>query len=183
MEFWLFMAGVILLFFILPYIRCFFKRLRCSRQIKRVCRDKGYILHKNHAFWFLGSNNGKRCDCYVETGNEIFAIKLFGMTRKGKTLVFLEERGYFIRRFMAMEIRLIYSFDGRVKEFPKYDFEYNNADSVTAKHIRKILLVNPVPREMRMQARNSKETIVSPGDVVYDLEIFNLSGLVNKLKG
>ncbi len=182
MDFWLFLAGIILLFIVIPYIRCFFKRLRCSRQIKRVCRDKGYILHKNHAFWFLGSNNGKRNDCYVETGNEIFAIKLFGMIRKGKTLVFLEERGYFIRRFMAMEMRLIYSFDGRVKELPKYDFEYNNANSVTGKHIRKILLVNPVPREMRMQARNSKETIVSPGDVVYDLEIFNLSGLVNKLK-
>ena len=96
--------------------------------------------------------------------------------------MFLEEGGYFIRRFMAMEIRLIYSFDGGVKEFPKYDFEYNNADSVTGKPIRNILLVNPVPREMRMQARNSKETIVSPGDIVYDLEIFNLSGLVNKLK-
>lgn len=34
-----------------------------------------------------------------------------------------------------------------------------------------------------MQVKNSKETIVSPGDIVYDLEIFNLSGLVNKLKG
>lgn len=182
MEFWLFVAGVILLFFVLPYIRFFFKRLKCNIQITRVCCEKGYILHKNHALWFLERNNGKRCDCYVETDNEIFAIKLFGMTRKGKTLVFLEDGGYFVRRFFGMEIRLIYSFDGRVKEFPKYDFEYYNADNVTGKHIRKILLVNPVPREMRMQARNSKETIVSPGDKVYDLEVCNLSRLLNELK-
>ena len=43
--------------------------------------------------------------------------------------------------------------------------------------------MNPVPMEMRMQTKNSKETIVSPGDKVYDLVVYNLSGLLKALRG
>ncbi len=181
MGFWLFVAGVVLLYIVTPYIRCFFKRLKCGIKINRVCREKGYIIHKNHALWFLGGKKGKRCDCYVETDKEVLAIKFFNIPRKRRVLVFREDGMYFVRRFMGMEIRIIYSFDGRVKEFPKYDFEYRKMDGADDKCIRKILLVNPVPMEMRMQARNGKESIVSPGDRVYGLEVCNISRFLNEL--
>lgn len=182
MEFWLAVAGIVLLFLSIPYFRCFFKRLNCRNRIKSACREKGYTFRRNHMAWFLGGRNGKKCDCYVETDKEIFAIKLFGMLRKRRVLVFLVDGGCFIRRFICVDLRIQYSLDGKEREFPIYDFDYTYKMEAEEKTIRKVLLMNPVPMEMRMRARNGKETIVSPGDKVYDLEIYNLSGLLNVLK-
>lgn len=182
MEFWLVVAGIVLLFLSIPYFRCLFKRLNCRNKIKSVCREKEYTFRGNHMAWFLGGRNGKRCDCYVETDKEVFAIKLFGMPRKRRVLVFLENGGYFIRRFLCFSLQVQYSFDGNEKAFPKYDFCCKYKDGTDDKRIRKILLVNPVPMEIRMQVKNGKESIVSAGDKVYDLEIYNLSGLLNALK-
>ena len=184
MEFWLAVAGIVLLFLSIPYFRYFFKRLNCRNRIKSACREKGYTFRGNHMAWFLGGRNGKKCDCYVETDKEIFAIKLFGMLRKRRVLVFLDDGGYFTRKFAGVAWRsILYSFDSKAEEFPVYDFGYKYEEESEEKTIRKVLLMNPVPMEMRMQAKNSKETIVSPGDKVYDLEIYNLSGLLNELRG
>ena len=182
MKFWMFVVGVVILFVSLPYIRCFFKRLNCSIKIKNVCNEKGYTFHKNHVLWFLGGKNGKQCECYIETDKEVLSIKLFGVSKKRRVLVFLENGGYFLRRFVYVELRIQYAFDGKVKEFPTCDFDYECEVLTEGKPIRKVLLMNPVPMEMRMQARNSKETIISPGDKVYDLEIYNLSGLLKELR-
>ncbi len=183
MEFWLAVAGIVLLFLSIPYFRYFFKRLNCRNRIKSACREKGYTFRGNHMAWFLGGRNGKKCDCYVETDKEIFAIKLFGMLRKRRVLVFLDDGGYFIRKFLCFSLQVQYSFDGNAKEFPAYDFLGRYKERTDSKPIHKVLLMNPVPMEMRMRARNGKETIVSPGDKVYDLEIYNLSGLLNELRG
>lgn len=184
MEFGLCVAGIVLLFLGFPYIRYFFKRLVCRSKLKSVCREKGYTFIGNHIAWFLGGRNGKRCDCFVETQKDVFAIKLFGVPRKRRVLVFEEDGGYFTRKFAGVAWRsILYSFDSKVEVFPVYDFGYKYEEESEEKTIRKVLLMNPVPMEMRMQAKNSKETIVSPGDKVYDLEIYNLSGLLNELRG
>ncbi len=184
MEFWLCVAGIVLLFLSFPYIRCFFKRLVCRSKLKSVCREKGYTFIGNHIAWFLGGRNGKRCDCFVETQKDVFAIKLFGVPRKRRVLVFEEDGGYFTRKFAGVAWRsILYSFDSKAEEFPVYDFGYKYEEESEEKTIRKVLLMNPVPMEMRMQAKNSKETIVSPGDKVYDLVVYNLSGLLKELRG
>ena len=49
------------------------------------------------------------------------------------------------------------------------------------KKLRKILLVNPVPMEILLQAENSKETVLIPGDEVCGMEFANFTWLLKQL--
>ena len=85
-----------------PYIRCFVKRLIFRSKIKKACIKKGYKLHTTHVFWYLGSKYSKKCDLYIETDNDVFSVKLFGMPNQRAVLVLKENGEFFIRRFFLM---------------------------------------------------------------------------------
>ena len=192
MEFWLCVIGIAIVCICFPYIRYLFKRLNCLFKIKRVCRTKGYRLQGMHRFWFLGGNQRKTFDCTIETAEELVVIKLFGVVRRKRVLVFTENRSYFTRAFSGALLAFVESFDSRVKTIPEY--ELVGDESLNGKPVRKILLVNPVPLDMQMkgaqdnarvagidrilQAENRKETTISPGDVIYGMEVANLSRLL-----
>lgn len=200
MEIRLCIIGIVIVCLAFPYIRCFFKRLNLLSKIKKVCREKGYRLLGTHHFWFLGGKNGKKCDCMIETAEELFAIKLFGMPRRRRILVFKENKEFFTRILVEMLLLIRETFDSKAKPFPEYDFTPGNIAVPGDKKLRKILLVNPVPMEMLMQAErgkdiklnpfpvenmraeNGKERIISPGDEVYGMEIANLSWLLQELE-
>lgn len=199
MGVWLCVVGIGIVCFCFPYIRCFFKRLSLLSKIKNVCREKGYRIQGTHSFWFLGSRNGKGCDCTIETAEEVFAIKLFGVPRRKCILVFTEKKEYFTRILIGMLLLIRETFDGKAKQLPEYDFVQAGNAASSDKKLRKILLVNPVPMEMLMQAERGKESklspfpmenmqkedgkekILSPGDELYGMEIANLSWLLKEL--
>jgi len=185
--------------FCFPYIRCLFKRMNLLSVLKGVCREKGYRLQGTHSFWFLGGKSGKNCDCIIETPQEVFAIKLFGMPRRRRVLVFTEKKEFFTRILVGVLLLIRESFDSKAKPFPEYNFTPENKVIPSGKKLRKILLVNPVPMEMLLQAErgkenklspfpmenvqkeNSKEIILSPGDGLYGMEIANLSWLLKQI--
>lgn len=198
----LWVAGIGVAWFCVPYIRCLFKRLNLLFKIKKICREKGHRLLGTHSFWFLGGKNGNCCDCTIETAEEVLAIKLFGMPRRKRVLVFTEKREYFTRILVGMLLLIRESFDSKAKPFPEYDFAYAYANKAASddKKLRKILLINPVPMEMLLQAErgkesklspfpmeniqkeNGKERILSPGDELYGMELANLSWLLKELR-
>ena len=200
MELLLGVVGIGIVCFCFPYIRCFFKRLTLRFKIMGVCREKGYRVQGMHVFWFLGGRNGKNCDCMIETANEIFAIKLFGMPRRKRILVFTEKKEYFTRIVAGVLLLIKEAFDGKARTFPEYDFACVNNKVSGDKKLRKILLVNPVPMEMLFRAErgketklshfpmenllkeNAKESILSPGDELYGLEVANLTWLMKELE-
>lgn len=193
-------VGISIVCFCFPYIRCFFKRLSLLSKLKNACLEKGYRLQRTHPFWFLGGRNGKRCDCTIETAEEVLAIKLFGMPRRKRVLVFTEKREYFTRILVGMLLLIRETFDGKARQLPEYDFTCVNKEVSGEKKLRKILLVNPVPMEMLMQSErgnenklspfpmenvqqeNSKERIISPGDELYGMELANLSWFLKELR-
>ena len=193
-------VGIGIVCFCIPYIRCLFKRLNLLSKLKSVCREKGHRLHGTHSFWFLGGKNGTRCDCTIETAEEVLAIKLFGMPRRRRVLVFTDRKKFFTRILVGVLLLIRESFDSKAKPFPEYNFTCANYDASEDKKLRKILLINPVPMEMLLQAErgkenklspfpmenvqkeNSKERILSPGDELYGMEIANLSWLLKELQ-
>ena len=199
MGVWLCVAGICVVCFCFPYIRCLFKRMNLLFKIKGVCKAKGYQLCGTHGLWFLGGKNGKKCDCYIDTTEELFAIKLFGMPRRRRVLVFTEKKEYFTRILVGMLLLIRETFDSKAKPLPEYDFTIQGSTVSKEKKLRKILLINPVPMEMlmqaergkdaklspfpveNMQAENGKERILSPGDEVYGMQIANLSWLLKEL--
>jgi len=199
MGFLLCIVGIGIVWLCVPYIRCLFKRLNLLCKIKRICREKEHRLLGTHSFWFLGGKNGKNCDCIIETGEALFTIKLFGIPRRRRILVFTEKKEYFTRILVGMLLLIREAFDSKAKPLPEYVFEPENIAVPGGKKLRKILLVNPVPMEMLMQtergkeiklspfpvenmrAENGKERIISPGDEVYGMEVANLSWLLKEL--
>ena len=186
MEIRLYIIGIVIVCFCIPYIRCLWKRLNLLFKLKRICREKGYHLCGTHFFWFFGGKNGKDCDCTIETAEELFAVKLFGMPRRRHVLVFMANREFFTRSTIIVGgawgkwIREV--LESRAKAVPEYDFSLKHQSVPKGKKLRKILLVNPVPREMLMQEGNTKETILNPGDEIYGMEIMNMSWLLKKLR-
>ncbi len=185
MEFWYTLIGIAALIVLLPYIRCFFKRLSCMRKIHKVCRNKGYKMHAAHQFWFLGSRHSKKCDLYIETENEVFAIKLFGMLRRRTILIFKENGEYFIRSFIAFApygLPIRFPIDSKSKQLPLYDFRYKYQQSWEIKTPRHILLVNPVSMEFKRQPQYSREMTVGAGENVNGMEIDSLPRLLGDLE-
>lgn len=185
MDFWYALIGVIALVALFPYIRCFFKRLKCAGKIKRLCRRKGYNIHATHPLWFLGSKHTNQCDLYIETENEIFAIKMFGMPRRLSILILKENGEYFIRSYIALvsyggSIR--FPVNGKPKPMSAYDFRYKYKNEWEIKTPRRVLLVNPVSMEFRRQPQHGSEVIVGAGDIVNGMEIDSLPHLLRDLE-
>ena len=185
MEFWYALIGIAAVIALFPYIRCFFKRLKCANKIKRLCRSKNYKIHVTHPLWFLGSKHAKKCDLYIETANEVFAVKLFGMPRRRTILVFKGNGEYFIRSFIAFApygSAIRYPIDSKPKHLPLYDFRYKYKHSWEIKTPRRILLVNPVSMEFRRQPQHGGEVIVGAGEIVNGMEIDSLPRLLGDLE-
>ena len=185
MEFWYALIGIIALIVFFPYIRCFFKRLKCANKIKKLCRTKGYKIYAMHLFWFFGSKHGKKCDLYIETANEVFAVKLFGMPRRLSILILKENGEYFIRSFIALisyggGIR--FPINGKPKPMPAYNFRYKYRDEWEIKTPRRVLLVNPVSMEFKRQPHHGGEVTVGAGEIVNGIEIDSLPRLLGYLE-
>lgn len=185
MEFLYALIGIIVLIVFFPYIRCFFKRLKCACKIKKLCRTKGYKICSTHPLWFLGNKHTKKCDIYIETSNEVFAIKLFGMPRRLSILVLKENGEYFIRNFIALisyggGIR--FPINGKPKAMPAYDFRYEYRDEWEIKTPRRVLLVNPVSMEFKRQPHHGSEVTVGAGGIVNGMEIDSLPRLLGDLE-
>lgn len=168
---------------LLPYIRCFFKRLACRRKIVSLCRRKNYVLHASHPFCFLGWKYAPRCDFYIETPGEVFAVKLFGMPGRLTVLILKENGGYSIRRFLPFAPYGGFAIDGGTKPMPAYDFRYRYRDEWEIKTPRRVLLVNPVSMEFRRRPAHGDEVIVGAGEIVNGMEIDSLPRLLGDLEG
>ena len=185
MDFWYVSTGVVALIVLFPYIRCFFKRLICMGKIKKVCHNKGYKLYVTHPVWFHCSKHSKKCDIYIETANELYAIKLIGMPRRLSILVLKENGEYFIRSFISMTPYcgvIHFPINGKPNPMPAYDFRYKYKDEWEIKTPRPVLLINPVSKEFRRQPQHGSEVIVGAGDIVNGMEIDSLPRLLGDLE-
>ena len=170
---------------ICAYIRCFCKRWVCMGKIKKVCRNKGYKIYPTHPIWFLGNKHEKKCDLYIETRNEVFSIKLFGMPRRRTILLFKENGEYFIRSFIAFApygSAIRYPIDSKAKPMPTYNFRYKYKEEWEIKTPRRVLLVNPVSMEFKRQPHHGGEVTVGAGEIVNGMEIDSLPRLLGDLE-
>lgn len=166
-----------ILFYVIPAVRCVFKRLSCAGKLKRLCRRTGATLQGTHPMWFLGSRNRRKCDCIIETPAQVFAIKLFGVMHGGRVLVLRETGEYFFRRYASILLFIFNVFDGSFRRLPEYDF--SSGEQVAAGRIRRdILLLNPIPMEVRIQPHSGQESVTGPGDEIFGMELASLSHLV-----
>ena len=182
MEFRYFLLGVVALIAAWPYLRCLVKRMILASKLCRLCRRNHLTLHKTHPLWFLGGKRGRRCDCYIETPSEVYAVKLFGMPRRLTVLLLKSNGQYMIRSLFAIMSLVTFTFHTKPRSIPVYDFRYRYRDEWEIKTPHHVLLVHPVSMEIRRLPERSGEIIVGAGDTVNGMEIHSLPRLLGALE-
>lgn len=180
MEFWILLFGVSALIAIFPYARCFCKRLGCLCKIRKICRRKNFELHPTHPLWFLGSNRSKKCDFYIETPNEVFAIKLFGMKRLA-TLILQENGNYIVKRVIGVRFANFTEYT-KPKSLTAFDFHFRFQKKWMEKRVHLGLLINPISIDVCIQEKNGLRKGMYYGDVINGIELYSLSSLLNVLE-
>lgn len=182
MTFIAILSAAILTAIFSPSLRCLVKRLICARKLTVFCREKGFHLYPTHRFWFFGHRRGKGSDCYIETPGEIFAIKFFGVPHRRHTLIFTSRDTYCFRSFLTLMGLANFHFDGKPHPLPPYRFRLHYRDEWELKTPHHILLINPIPVDIRRCALNGTEEILGAGDTVRGMEIQSLSRLLGRLE-
>lgn len=173
---WL-LAVLFVLLYVIPAIRCGIKRIGCALKLRRLCRRLGLTLQGTHPLWFLGSRRCRGCDCVIQAPAQVFAVKLFGVMRGGRILVFRETGEYFFRRYASILLFIFNAFDGSFRRLPEYDFSRGEA-LADGRARRDILLLNPIPMEVRFQPHSGQEFVTGPGDDLFGMELASLSHLL-----
>ncbi len=149
-------------------------------KIKRCCRKNKYRITPRRAFWYLGNRNSKYSELCIEKENELLSVKFFGSYRKNTKIIITQNRRYFIRKYYvflsARSISLQFS-DSKPNPFDEFVFE----SVVSEKPIRKIILVDPQPLEIKFQPKHGQETIISSGDELFGTEIYTLNSFIANL--
>ena len=180
MEFWLILIALIIMLVSFPYLRCLCKRLACLWKVKRLCKKKGYALQPTHTLWYLGGKRGIKCDFYIETPRNVYAIKLFGMKRRLTTLILMENGEYCIKHIVGAR-HALFTWYTKPKVLPTYDFRYQFQEKWTAKKFHSILLIHPITMEVCLQEKNGMQKGMYYGDEVNGMEIHSLQHLLKVL--
>ena len=167
---------LIIAYYIFLNVRLYFKRLKFVLKLKSVCNDCGYKIYKRNVFsFFNGKKIHKKCDLIIETTTDVFVIKLFGVLKKKKSLRIIDENTYCLR---LTDFRNRHSDSIKRKLYIDFDYSKINADISKDKNIRKILLLNPSPRDVLVGDYDN----FCDGDRVFDFYFFSSHKFLNKLK-
>lgn len=186
MEFWIALAAVAAVILLAPRVRWLGKRIVLAVRLKRVCKKQQFSLHGAHAFWFLGGRGARRCDVYIETPTQVYAVKLFGVGRRRAVLVFKENGTYFVRHFLALLSNfgqaVRFPIESKPRRLIAYDFRVGYRDEWEIKTPRNMLLVHPVCMEIHRQPERGAEVILGAGDTVGGMEMVTLSRFLGDLE-
>lgn len=168
--------------YLLPYIRLTVKRFGLARRLKAFCKKTGARLYKNHPLWMFGGSRGRACDFYIETGETIWAVKLFGMKRRTTELCFTDDRRYFIRSYIAFAAGMFsrVPLDSAKRVLPAYDFRAGFRDEWYVKRFKPVLLINPVCLQINYVSDESR--IVGAGEMLNDMYIYSSSRLISDIE-
>lgn len=179
MKFYFWAAIIVAMIIFYPFIRWFAKRFILLFKITVLCKKKKYKLYKNYIFWYLRKNHSENCDFFIETKNNVYAIKLFGIKKRLSIMVFLDDNKYFIRNHIFYGLPFT-SFvkDSKIQEFPEYNFFFNYKGIWNLKKHHSVLLINPCCYDFKYKFK----TNCYSGDRIGEMEIHSLAGLIKTIK-
>ena len=184
MPWWSYILIAIVIIVLFPYARFLVKRINLYFKLKSFCKKENLVLHKASAFWWLGIKKSGRCNFYIETSNSIYSIKLFPMLKSKSCLHFLEDRKYYLEKFLiffgSYGSSARFSFKSRVHNMGEFDFRYNFNKDWHLKKFVPVLLLNPTCASVKLKTGNG-EQVIGDGDIIYEFYTFGMKGLMRKI--
>ena len=169
------LAAVLLAAVVFLAVRWLMKRIKCRSQILQYCEKTGAVLKPLKKRWFLRTRFGKTYDFMLDTAEKTYAVKFIGAVCRHSVLVFARENTFFLRRMVSFGLQVKYTFDGKRHPLPE-------AEVQTDKPVEKVLLLCPVPMDVRRQISAGKEESLGAGDRVCGALLATTSTLGDVLK-
>jgi hypothetical protein len=160
---------IILLLFFFPYIKRAFGRAGFIGALKKECLLKRYKLKKKGFFSLYFCNLSDDFDIEIDTGKQLFAIKLWDGERKNTNVVFAPG-GRVYRRRKVVDV----FGDGRQKTHTvlesKYGvFELAKGSSDANKYTRRFLVLDGTANMYRYDGKESAR--IKRGDELYGMTV------------
>ena len=185
MEFLFIALAVVFVIALCPYVRMLCKRISMAAALTRCCKKNNYNLIKNSILWFLGGKNGSKCDFYVETPNNVYAVKLWGMRGYNTKLCFTKDGKYYIKGY-GMWLLFGGSFIGgsvsRRRSVNGYDFRSNFREEWYVKRFTPVLLVNPVCADIMKEGKDERLLPVVWGEDVNGASVYKITRFIGELE-
>ena len=160
-------AIVVLMLFVLRYIRALHIRKKFLKRLYMVCNGKGCeVSHKKHLFSSLFSIfHGENFRIII--GSECFSCKFITAVKYSTPLVLNKEGiGRFIRTFKFFKFK-VFQYD------KTFRFGYES-------ECKKILIINPTPEKI-YGIREKQLRALDNGDSVGDYSIYTATAFLNAL--
>ncbi|MBQ8432632.1 MAG: hypothetical protein IJX28_07075 [Clostridia bacterium] len=180
------LLAVVAVLLAIPGLRWIYKRVTLAVKLKACCKSKGFRLVGNRPLWMFGTSGGSVCDCYIETARTLYAVKLFSTPSKRSTLVFDDKGHYCFQKKIPLAGgyggSIEYPKESRHRPMPAYDFRRGYRMEWEIKTPVRVLLINPVCREIRYASLQGGGRMLGAGDMVNNCRIYPLSRFLGELE-
>ena len=165
-------VALAILFFPFAVFAC--KRAFFCIKLKSVCHRMDYALTPTHFFWFFGNINGGKCDCYVQTPENVYSVKLCGGS--SKTFIDFVDDARYARRSIRFHISPALPVM-REKRKKKFDFGYRCPETHDTR-ITPVILMYPMPLKVTYRKKG-----IGNGDFIEEGYFYDRVGFINMLGG
>lgn len=163
---------------LIPPVRAFFKRRKFFKTIKMHYGINGVvkttILTKPYSTLFSASG---KCDVMIETPETAYLIMFFPTANGSRRLMFSHD-GKSVVSYLPVFLGKLGRMIGFKPRYKRIEIEFT-AEQGSDKITRKILLLNPVPKEISVCDKNGGNIRISgPGERLGDYTIENIASLI-----
>ncbi len=153
MNGYFYIAIIIVVLLLMPYLRIFRKRLSFYHRLKKICKQKNYHITGTHFGWLFSPWRYPRYDFLVEGNRVLYPVKFFACPRRTDKLLFLSDTAFYRTRRLVLTGRVVptaanMEIPSPIYHMPAYDFSIQR-DLWDICEVKPILLIHPVCLEVR----------------------------------
>ena len=195
---YLFLGVVAVVILLAPIVRFLIVRARLRTKLRRVCAQSGFTLKLRRSFFVSRRRASGKVDLTVATPKTLFEVTFLPSSTRFSALEFstnidayrrvsrigFSPRKQVTRRGQTVRSNEIKKSGGLLKKF--HSLEIDNSDmkqksNLVSRRIRRVILLSPVPGEVRHLDEYGSYREIENGDGVGNFVIYSGSGFVNML--
>lgn len=157
------------------WARLFCKRAVFAFKIKRICKEKGFVLKSKGLFWWLGRNKSEKCNFTIDCGERRFCVKIIGVRSKRILFGFIDENHYEIKDYTFALAHTMDSFNYETRSKEPYRFDEGTVHCI-------VMLPDSAKVTIRKRSEQKDRQEIGSRDIVPEGEFFFGKNFIEMIK-
>ncbi len=187
-----------LLFIYFKMLKFYRKRLKFWRKLKKRCKKSGYRLTVYRGFFKSLKYTDKGCDFSVDTGKEVYCVRLLTVKHYNSRVMFTDKNhaqilyprprsgaNVVVNNRQGKGFNYIRTHEARgfgIMSVKQIDINYGEQMSALAyKTVHKVLLVNPTPHDIYKRMREGGMSPTGTGEDMGDYTLYTAHDFLDNL--